>query len=196
MAKINYGFNPLWPTEVLYGNTKNKEALDNACQTLFQEINFSSPRSEFLKFEHDLLNDGPPEMQVFRDEVVWPAFEEYLNNIGISLKDFPQRRIKSWVTGVLHGYMIPYHNHCGASLSSVFYMIIDNDKRPAGGELLLFDPRNNANRGYKEEFYKMFESKSIHPENGDYVIFPGFLYHQSTPFNGSIRLAMPVDLFL
>ena len=194
MTKINYGFNPLWPTEVLYGNTKNKEALDNACQTLFQEINFSSPRSEFLKSEHDILNHGPPAMQVFRDEVVWPAFEEYLNNIGITLKDFPERHIKSWVTGVLNGYMIPYHNHCGASLSSVFYMMID--KQATGGELLLYDPRNNANRGYKEEFYKMFENKSIRPHDGDYVIFPGFLYHQSTPFNGSIRLAMPVDLFL
>jgi predicted 2-oxoglutarate/Fe(II)-dependent dioxygenase YbiX len=65
-----------------------------------------------------------------------------------------------------------------------------------GGELVLLDSRTNANRGYKEEFKKLFENKTYLPTSGEYLMFPSHVYHHTIPFTGSMRLAMPVDLFL
>jgi hypothetical protein len=65
-----------------------------------------------------------------------------------------------------------------------------------GGELILQDPRFNANRGYKEEFNNWFNNETITPKTGQFIIFPSFLYHNVKTFYGKIRLAMPVDLIL
>jgi hypothetical protein len=89
---------------------------------------------------------------------------------------------------------MPVHNHAGSPISSVFYLM--NEEQQAGGELVLMDPRHNANRGYQEQFKPMFENQYYAPKSGEFTMFPGFVYHHTLPFKGKIRLAMPVDLFL
>lgn len=188
---LKSGLNNLWPTPFYKGDINN-ECLDSAVNSILQEIDLDNPASDFQSF--DILQDGPSQLIEFRDKVVWPAFETYLKEIGIDIKSFPDRWIRSWITGTRNGYMIPIHNHSGASVSAVFYLMCeDKDK---GGELIAVDPRTNANRGYKDEFKGLFANLTYEPKSGEYVMFPSYLYHHTTVFKGSLRLAMPVDLFL
>lgn len=188
---MNKGYNSLWPTNVLLGEIDNN-ILDQTCQTIFSGVNLQRPPSDFQNF--DILEDGPDELKKFRDLVVWPAFYQYLKDHQIELTDFPDRKIRSWIAGAYNGYMIPAHNHSGASLSAVFYLLCED--QDSGGELVLLDSRTNANRGYKDQFKNWFENKLYLPKSGEYLIFPSYVYHHTLPFTGSLRLAIPVDLFL
>jgi hypothetical protein len=188
--KLTNGVNLLWPNQVLSGNIEEKDLLDKFSQTIFESVDFSSNRfSEF-----DPLIEGPEICQEFKNKVVVPCFEKYLNNMGLNLQSFGNYRLKSWITGSKEGYSISAHNHSGASLSAVFYLLVGN--RVTGGDLVIIDPRTNANRGYLDAFKPFFENKVFTPQSGEYIIIPGYLYHHTTTFYGSLRLAMPVDLFL
>lgn len=189
---LKLGMNNLWPTEVYLGNIEDKQLLDQFCQYIFLNEDLKAPKSGNLS-KVDLLRDGPPEIQAFRDNVVWPAFENYLAQLGFRISDYNDRRLKSWLTGSQSGYNITAHNHSGASVSAIFYLLCDEDK---GGDLILMDPRSNANRGYKPDFQRLFENKHYSPQNGQYIMFPSYVYHHTVPFLGKLRLAMPVDLFL
>lgn len=188
---MNNGFNELWPTTTYLGEI-DTQTLEPVCQTIFSEIDLERPASDFQGF--DVLEDCDSSLHCFRDTVVWPAFDHYLKHLGIDILDFPDRKLRSWITGVYKGYMIPAHNHSGASISAVFYLLCEEQDK--GGELILLDSRFNANRGYKDQFKKMFENQTYLPKTGEYLMFPSHVYHHTIPFTGSIRLAMPVDLFL
>ena len=86
------------------------------------------------------------------------------------------------------------HNHSGAHLSGVFYIL--SEEQGAGGDLVLHDPRSNANRGYDEHFNPMFARNSVIPETGDFMIFPSFTYHHVNPYFSQMRICVPVDLYL
>lgn len=189
---LKSGMNNLWPTPVYLGDIEDKDALDSACQSIFLNEKLDSNKSGNFQ-DIDILRDGPPEMQQFRDTVVWPVFEKYLKDLGIDIFDYDDRRLKSWLTGSQAGYMISAHNHSGAVASAVFYLLCDENQ---GGELILMDPRTNANRGYKPGFQHLFENTQYAPKSGQYIIFPSYVYHLTNPFAGKLRLAMPVDLFL
>lgn len=189
---LNLGINNLWSTPVYLGEIEDKNLLDDACQSIFLNVNLEVPISDFQEF--DILNDGCEKMKQFRDEIVWPAFDNYLKQLDVELKSFKKRRLKSWIAGSRTGYMIPTHNHAGASISAVFYLMAEEKK--LGGEIILIDPRFNANRGYLPEFDSLFSNTTFLPSSGKYLMFPSFLYHNTIPFTGNLRLAMPVDLFL
>jgi hypothetical protein len=188
---LNNGFNNLWPTSVYVGSIDEK-INDEVCESIFLNLDLTKPYSEFQDF--DLLYSGPDILQKFRDNVVWPAFDSYLAHHNINLSEMPNKRLRSWLTGTYDGYMIPVHNHSGATLSAIFYFLCtDSDK---GGELVLMDSRANANRGYVDSFKPWFQNKIYSPKTSEYIIFPGHVYHHTIPFRGHLRLAMPVDLFL
>jgi|694.fasta_scaffold39156_7 hypothetical protein len=189
---MNPGFNELWPTTVYLGKIEDETLLSRVCDAIFTEVDLTNPPNDF--HEYDILRDGSEVFQEFRDKVVWPAFEKYLLNWNIDINDFEERRVRAWLTGSYTGYAMPVHNHSGSPISSVFYLM--NEEQQAGGELVLMDPRHNANRGYQEEFKSMFENQCYTPKSGEFTMFPGFVYHHTLPFKGKIRLAMPVDLFL
>lgn len=190
---LKLGTNNLWPTQVYLGEIENVELLENLLQSLFLNVNLDRPTSDFQNF--DILKDGPKEFIEFKDKIVFPAFESYLEELGYNIWDFPDVRLRSWITGVRNGYMIPAHNHSGASFSAVFYLLCE--KKPNdGGELVLIDPRTNANRGYKDPFKPLFENTTYSPKSSEYIIFPSYLYHHTIAYTGDMRIAMPVDLFL
>lgn len=189
---LKSGMNELWPTYVYKGSVPD-EISHPFIDSIFQKIDLDNLQSE-LK-DYDLFEDCEDEAMIsFRDNVVWPAFENYLKHIDINIKDFPDRRIRAWITGTRNGYMIPVHNHSGASLSAVFYLMCSDKNK--GGELVMMDPRTNANRGYKNQFKPLFANKLYIPSSGEFVIFPSYLYHHTNVFTGTLRLGMPVDLFL
>ena len=42
----------------------------------------------------------------------------------------------------------------------------------------------------------MFEPIEFLPQTGDVIIMPGFVYHAVRNYTSSLRLALPVDLFI
>jgi hypothetical protein len=189
---MNKGFNNLWPTTVLLEQIEDTELLFQVTQELMQTINFHTPPNDFQQY--DILKDAGGVVETFKQKVVVPTFNRYLENtIGTGLDSY-QYGFKSWITGTGQGYYIPVHNHSGAHLSAVFYLFCEEND--SGGEISLVDPRTNANRGYDSNFKQLFTDKTYNPKTGDVLVFPSYVYHYTHPFRGKIRLAMPVDLFL
>ena len=188
------GINNLWPTPVLFDKVTNESVLNDFSNFVLHNYNFGNASGEFNNL--DALNADHDSARLFKDEVVIPSFKKYLYELyKIDLnKDYPQARFNSWITGSTFGYTMPTHNHAGAHFSAVFYLFCE--EKSSGGEIRFIDPRFNANRGYDDKFNDLFLPESVTPNNGEILIFPSFLYHEVRLFMGSLRLAMPVDLFL
>lgn len=123
-----------------------------------------------------------------RSEILQHLFS-YIENV----QQPDQVHVKSWITGSSKDYSMISHNHSGAQVSGVVYLQAEE-----GGDLILSDPRGNANRGYPLEFKDMmeFDRVTIKPETGMIVLFPSFVYHEVPPYKGtSRRIALPVDFF-
>lgn len=190
---MEYGLNHFWPSTIQLSKIKDNDLLSDLCQEILTSNYVYDPPSDFQSF--DFLAQGSKNAKKFLKNEVIPAFDDYLNQvINVSLKSYKNYNCRSWLAGMKGGYFIPTHNHSGASLSAVFYLL--SEETDKGGELEIMDPRTNANRGYDENFKKLFDKKTLLPSTGDIVIFPSFLYHYTLPFTGSMRLAMPVDLYL
>ena len=73
----------------------------------------------------------------------------------------------------------------------------DGEEQDQGGELVIHDPRVNANRGFDLNKFKHFFSPIEHtPSTGDVLIMPGYVYHSVRQFHSSLRMAVPVDIFI
>jgi hypothetical protein len=189
---MNYGMNNLWPTPVLLETIANTDILNAAVDEILTTVDLSFPPSDFQGY--DVLEEGGPALRQFKKDVVEPLFDKYLKEVyGFSLHD-TEYNLRSWMTGTGHSYMIPVHNHSGAAVSAVFYLLCEEEDK--GGELFLIDPRSNANRGYLNRMKEPFAPKTFAPKSGEALIFPSYLYHQTLTFQGNLRLAMPVDLYV
>ena len=185
--------NYLWPTKVLYDSVSDNTLLDNVVQEIFARYDLATPPSDFT--DNGLFDNCGPYLTQFKEQVVTPAFEKYLNEAhNRSLIDYGSYNFKSWITGTGNGYNMVYHNHSGSDFSAVFYLLAEDQHH--GGSIVFSDPRHNANRGYDDSLKKEFENVSHLPSTGDMVIFPSFLYHYVNPYYSNLRIAMPVDLFL
>jgi len=181
------GLHNLWPTTILVETVD----VDEALHTILSTCDLRNPPREDKNF--DILRDIPT-LKNFRDNVVVPTFAVYLKEVFNLEIDQIEYSLRSWLAGTSGGYMIPVHNHSGAMISAVFYLMCD--ETDVGGELYLIDPRSNANRGYTDSLRKIFDPKIYIPKSGEAIVFPSFLYHQTLPFTGKLRLAMPVDFFI
>jgi hypothetical protein len=188
---MNYGINNLWPTKVLLKKIENEDVLNRLCQDIVTDVNFNHPPNDFDSF-NILEKDGVYEE--FKKTVVEPCFDEYLTTVfDQSLSNFPRSKFRGWLAGSNSGYSIPFHNHSGSTLSAVFYLMCENNE--SGGELVMVDPRFNANRGMMKEFKEEFSPEVFKPVSSTVIIFPSYLYHYTNVFKGSFRLAMPVDFY-
>jgi hypothetical protein len=146
---------------------------------------------------NDLFEQDLPELHRFRDNFIKPAFDRYLTEVyGITMG---RSMLKSWAYKNKNNekdWGMQYHNHAGSHFSAVFYILVEDKKD--GGDLLLHDPRTNANRGYnaRKELIKDFDSKIIKPKSFDYTIFPSYLFHSVRTIGDKLRMSLPVDLTL
>lgn len=181
----------LWATPVL--RTRMSEELAGIVSTkILLDQDMMNPVSDFSTKG---ILDASEEMVRFKEEAILPAFNSFLRNtLGKELEDWASYRTHGWLAGTGNDYSINYHNHSGAQLSAVFYLLCE--EQDSGGQITFTDPRQNANRGYDSNFSEWFKHLSFTPKSGDIVVFPSFLYHFVSIYQGNIRLAIPVDLFL
>lgn len=196
----NESYTQLFPTHFLKGSFLDYDRINELTTEVL--INCALDQGNAREMYRELYNqkaslfsepDKFPEVCRFKNEFITPAFEEYINKcFNISLKEFKDYYFESWIAGRDHSY----HNHTQDHFSAVFYILVDQEH--AGGIISFFDPRMNANRGYRvhDHLQKHFDPLMLSPQTGDYVIFPSYLYHVVSTYNGKIRIAMPVDLHL
>lgn len=186
--QIQNGINLLWPTP-LYKTTIDQEF----CGELLNELFTQNVFEQCANGEDNILDIDTPIIGKFHG-IVENCFSDYFEAVlGMNLEDY-ERGYKSWITGKPGMYNMQHHNHSGSPFVSVFYIFAREED--VGGEIVLNDPRVNANRGYLPEFQDSFKSLSHKPVTGDVLIFPGYLYHSVNPFMSDMRVAVPVDLLL
>lgn len=190
---MNLGFNDLWPTTVLYEEVENTELISQVSQEILVHENLGIFNSPEVLDEPNILDGNNIIFQKFKTNIVIPTFDRYLQKVfGKSVKDYTTSKFRGWPTNPNNGYTIPFHNHAGATLSGVFYLFCEENP---SGNLILTDPRYNANRGYMSDFRHIFADQAFSPKSATSIIFPSFLYHYTTVFKGGLRLAIAVDFF-
>lgn len=189
---LKEGFNDLWPTKVFLGQINDKELLDNLIQEIFI---IKNDIVGGISDTENIFSLNNKTIQKFKNEIVVPCFENYLQEVfNVSLKEYPDFTMRSWITGQSEGYGMPIHNHSTSPVSSVFYLMAEEVS--SGGEIIFVDPRFNSNRGYDLNFKKAFSNEGHVPKSGEFLIFPSFLYHWVSYYHSKLRIAMPVDIFM
>ena len=164
---LNAGLNLLYPTAV----SKSRIILDEDKMLL-------------PAFEKNEVSDSLKEIMV-------EEFDDYLTHFGKTLNDWHHYQVKSWVNKYEHGAPgMEAHTHAGSHLSAIVIL-----EAGSGGEIVFYDPRNFASRGYDLQFRSMFEPTVYHPKQGDVIIFPSFLYH-SVRATQHLRISAAFDLYL
>ncbi len=184
---IKDGLNQLWATPV-YKTKINNDLCNELLELLLQKDfnDYSNGSTNLFKIES-------PVVEKFKKEV-FKIFDEYFKiALSKNLKDY-NSSFNGWITGRPGAYYMKNHNHASSPFVSVFYIFASETDQ--GGEIILNDPRVNANRGYMIDFQDPFNPISFKPITGDVLVFPGYLYHSVNHFMGSLRVAVPVDLFL
>lgn len=181
-----------WPSPVLTGTIDEKQIVDDVVGHILTNYNLELPSGEINS--RNILDDDF--FEEFMEKIVEPVFDDYLTKVlGRRLSEFPEREYRAWIAGAYNGYNMLTHNHNGSQLAAVFYLL--NEQPDHGGEIILFDPKFNANRSYKmKDWGKLFEPLRIKTPSYTYAVFPSFVYHQVTQYTGNMRIAIPVDLFL
>lgn len=188
---MELGFNNFWPTQILYKKFSDTELLSEVLNFAISNKD-SYSNSEVLGGE-GILNSKDPIIKKFKDKEIIPAFKEYLKLINVNIESY-KMGLRGWITGDSGLYNLSYHNHSGASLSSVFYICCE--EKDKGGEIVFHDPRSNANRGYDQMFKSLFAPIEHTPMTGDIIVFPSYLYHHVNTYFSKLRIAIPVDMFI
>lgn len=183
---LKLGVNNCWATPI-YKTSITKEQCDSLIQSVMLCEDIDKPQSDF---SDSTLTDRIPLLK----QVAYEKYSEFFKTaFDLNLKDF-NYEFKSWLTGSKGNYYMDLHNHSGAPWVAVFYIL--SEETDKGGDFVAYDPRANANRGFTDKFKFMFNPIEFIPTTGDVVIMPGFVYHSVRPYNSSLRLAIPVDLFI
>ena len=174
-----------WPTKILHNNIKDNVAVEQAFNYILST------------FPHNKMPSNKSGINL--------ASKEYVCSETKPIIDFIEEQIKTYLENIwqftgtfsfkVHATdhnQITVHNHSGSHLSGVFYLSVPQ------GDLLFYDPRYNANRGYPVSVRdKEFGHKTLELVEGDCVIFPSFLWHESTPNKSNLpRIIMPFDVWM
>ena len=179
---------PLWPTHVGFDTF---DTTDIATYIL-TNYDINNPPSEAR--DENLFDDNSLELVNFKKQV-YETFDKYLQNtIGKKISDYDNYIMKGWITGHDYEYQMTIHNHSGAHLSGVFYVMAEDQK--SGGDIVFSDPRVNSNRGYDDWFDPLFSRVKHKPKTGESIVFPSFTYHHVNPYYSNLRICVPVDLYL
>lgn len=182
----------LWSTEVMFGNIPEEVSAPIINELLLSNVDFNRGdiTDTYISNNKDLS-----EVSKFINTFVMDSFRTYAKEVFNYVIDENTCKLNAWTTNGAGNYSLGFHNHAGAQLSAVFYLLVDNDDA-VGGNLSLHDPRFNANRGLISSFKVKHVDYVLSPKSGDFIIFPSYLYHSASTFYGNTRLIVPVDLFI
>lgn len=190
---MNKGLNICWPTFIQVGNVDNATLINSLADQIISTYDLNVGPND-LGWA-DMIYDSDKTITKFREEVVIPNFEEYLNKVyETSLKNYPNYRLRSWIASYKDGLGMVSHSHSGSQIGSVYYLMAENNAQ--GGEIVFTDPRGNSHRGYDDHFQKFFNTEIHMPSTGDYLIFPSYTFHHVQGYTSRLRIAMPIDLYL
>ena len=180
----------LWPTEVMFGTIPEEISTPIINELLLSNVDFTNGdiTDTYITNNKDLS-----EVSNFINTFVMNSFKTYSKEVFDYAIDENNCKLNAWTTNGAGNYSLGFHNHAGAQLSAVFYLLVDDG---LGGKLSLHDPRFNANRGLITPFKTKHNDYVFSPKSGDFVIFPSYLYHSASTFYGKTRLIIPVDLFI
>jgi hypothetical protein len=119
-------------------------------------------------------------------------YSDYLQEFFNTNLDIFEYEIREWKTTPKDGYWLPPHNHTHSNFTVITY----GEVTGWGGELIIQDPRTNANRGWPSELGKQFAPLVITPKKWMSIIFPSFCVHTAAPFRGKIREAYVSEIEL
>jgi hypothetical protein len=182
---LNAGLNLAWPTQIYKTSIDAEICSQIANQVLSIE--------DVLKPQGDWTSNLIDQIPLFK-EVATEKFASFFHDVYDFDINAVKFSLKAWLTGTTNGYYMPIHNHSGSQFVSVFYIMAEEES--AGGEIVLQDPRVNANRGFMPPFINDFASIEHKPKTGDVLIFPAYVYHYVKPYTSRLRLAIPTDIFL
>jgi hypothetical protein len=183
---LKSGLNNCWSTPI-YKTSISKNDCDKLIESVMLYENIDNPQSDF---NDTSLTDSIPLLE----KLAYEKYKEFfLTAFNMDIDDF-NFKFKSWLTGSRGNYYMDLHNHSGSPWVAVFYIL--SEEADKGGEFVAYDPRANANRGFNKEFKFMFEPIEFLPKTGDVIIMPGFVYHAVRVYQSTLRLAIPVDLFI
>ena len=183
---LKSGINHLWASPV-YKTSISEEQANSLLNDIMSVEDISEPRPNSL--DNDLSERVPLLKQLAVEK-----FSEYLKLAHNKNLDDYYYKLSAWLTGSSGGYSMDLHNHSGSPFVSVFYLMCE--EKDSGGELVIQDPRTNANRGYLPDFQEHFAPVEFTPASGDVIIMPGYLYHSVKVYKSNMRFAVPVDLLL
>lgn len=182
----------MWPTEVMFGDIPDDVLSPVVDEMLSSNVSFTNG-----DITDTFLTNDPrvPVLANFINTFVLDAFKQYSSSVfDYQIKD-DNYKLNAWANNGSGMYSLGFHNHAGAQLSAIFYLLIDENDG-VGGKLSLHDPRFNANRGLISPFKFKHADHVIAPKSGQFIIFPSYLYHSISTFHGHTRLILPVDLFI
>lgn len=183
--KLSSGFNLLWYTPV-YKTSISKLQAEQLIVALMMKQSTSIPANDS---NSNLIDDIP-----LLEQLAEEKFGEYISEVyDLNLSEM-DHSFRAWLTGSKNGYNMELHNHSGAPLVSVFYLLAEESDQ--GGELVMHDPRANANRAFPRQLISEFDPVVHTPSSGEVLIFPGYVYHSVRRYDSQMRLAVPVDLFI
>lgn len=170
----------LWPTTISKFKWNDEYCLGNVVNDII------------LKFPDGIGDDEKPDIDEYPE--LEPAHQFITNCLDQLLSEqFPKQKNFSfnwWVHVYREGATHHIHNHLGSQFTGILYLATP----PKGGELVLHDPRGNANRGFNNNLNHMFAPKVITPEAGELYVFPSFVWHNVETVK-DMRICMPFDVW-
>lgn len=128
-----------------------------------------------------------PELTKFHYEKIIPAIVEFAKT-QLGYHNTEPYKTKSWFFNGNSGGGLEYHNHPNSQITAIYYLT------DSIADLVIYDPRANASRGYPPEVLKNhFSNYRLSPKAGDLVIIPAYLAHQVTPSSDQFRITLVTD---
>jgi len=180
-----------WTNHILRKNVNDDEYVNKLrehimCTIPFGRGGYNNPKEYLLREFHK----DEPEFDQFK-QYITESINEYIKQVY--LLDDLQYHVKTFLLTNGIYTRTSFHNHRGAFISGVFYINVDENS----GDLIFHDPRFNAIRSTPLECSEAFAPVTILPKNGDIVIFPSFVYHETNiSFSDSTRILIPFDVYI
>lgn len=131
----------------------------------------------------DLPEDPNPAVQTLNAWVM-ERFQAFFLDVARGFSEDPE--VGEWTTQAWGMVMGPghsslVHDHAESHWSGTYY-VHTGDGTPPGGSFVMVDPRLSVTKSYPAIVNP--STFSIQPEPGALVLFPGWLRHYVTPYNG------------